>query len=67
MSNQLKVLVKPCGNGSCPTIYQDDQGRVFVQGNKLDASARDGVAIANHEEVVEISPELLSYLRSNQI
>ena len=32
-----------------------------------DASARDGVAIAPHEEVVEISPELLSYLRSTQL
>lgn len=67
MSNPLKVLVKPCAQGTCPAIYQDDQGRVFVQGNKLGASARDSVAIATHEEVVEISPELLSYLRSAQL
>ena len=67
MSNQLKVLVKPCGNGACPAIYQDDQGRIFIQGNKLDTSTRGGVAIATHEEVVEITPELLSYLRSAQL
>ena len=67
MSNQLKVLAKPCGNGSCPTVYQDDQGRIFIQGSKLGSSARDSIAIATHEEVVEISPELLSYLRSAQI
>ena len=67
MSNSLKTVMKPCGNGACPAIYQDDQGRVFIQGNKLGSSVRGSMAIATHEEVVEISPELLSYLRSAQL
>ncbi|MEM9447017.1 MAG: hypothetical protein AAGA75_00605 [Cyanobacteria bacterium P01_E01_bin.6] len=60
----LKVLVRPCNSGMCPTLYQDDQGRVFVQGNRLSDGDRSNLSVANHEEVVEISPDLLSFLRS---
>lgn len=67
MSDSLKVLIKPCSSGSCPTLYQDDQGRVFVQGSKLADSARTGIAIAGHEDVVELSPELVEYLRLEQL
>jgi hypothetical protein len=64
MSNQLKVLIKPCDGGTCPALYEDEQGRVFVQGSKLGAMSRGGIAIANHEEVVEITPDLLNFLRT---
>jgi hypothetical protein len=64
MSNQLEVLVKPCSSGTCPAIYRDPQNRLFIQGSKLAAPARTGIAIAEHEEVVELTDELLAYLRS---
>ncbi len=64
MPNQLQVLIKPCSSGTCPAIYKDDEGRLFLQGNKLKATVRQGVAVAEHEEVVEISPDLLDYLRT---
>ncbi|MBE7380471.1 MAG: hypothetical protein F6J95_003540 [Leptolyngbya sp. SIO1E4] len=67
MSDSLKVLIKPCSGGSCPALYQDDQGRVFVQGTKLVTSARTSIEIAGHEDVVEVSPDLLDYLRSAEI
>ena len=64
MSNQLEVLIKPCSSGTCPAIYKDKQDRLYIQGSKLTAPARGQIAIADHEEVVEISGELLEYLRS---
>lgn len=65
--SKLKVLMKPCSGGSCPALYQDDEGRIFIQGNKLIPSARGELAVPGHEEVVEISADLLGYLRSGQV
>ena len=60
----LKVLVRPCDSGMCPALYADDAGRVFVQGSRLNRSAHVGLAVADHEEVVEISPELIAFLKA---
>lgn len=65
-TQSLKVLVRPCNSGMCPTLYQDEQGRVFVQGNKLTQSERTELGIPEHEEVVELAPELINYLRYYQ-
>ena len=62
--NALKIVCKPCGGGTCPTVYKDDEGRIFLQGNKLTAAQTEGVAIAPHESVVELDPSLLEYLRT---
>ncbi|NEQ47578.1 MAG: hypothetical protein F6K00_30155 [Leptolyngbya sp. SIOISBB] len=64
MSEQLELLIKPCGSGTCPAIYRDEQNRLFIQGNKLGAPARQGIDVGDHEEVVELTNELLTYLRS---
>ena len=68
MSHQpqnLKVLVRPCNSGMCPALYQDPQGRVFVQGSKLAQGTRAELGVSEHEEVVEITPELINFLRSS--
>ena len=62
-STGLKVLVQPCDSGTCPALYADADGRVFVQGSRLNRSAHDGLTIPEHEEVVEISPELIAFLK----
>lgn len=64
MSKQLQIVAKPCGGGTCPTIYKDAEGRFFLQGNRLAADDKQSIAIAEHEEVVEISPTLLEALRN---
>lgn len=64
MSNQLQVLIKPCSSGTCPAIYKDEEGRLFIQGNKLAPIQKEGIAVAEHEEVVEISTDLIDYLRT---
>ena len=66
-ARKLKVLVRPCNSGMCPTLYQDEQGRVFVQGNKLAQGDYMGLGIPEHEEVVELAPELINFLRSYQV
>ena len=61
----LKVLVRPCDSGMCPALYTDEAGRVFVQGSKLNRTEHAGLSVPQHEEVVEISPELIAFLKSS--
>jgi hypothetical protein len=60
----LEVLVEPCNNGMCPALYRDAQGRVFVRGETLSEVAQ--TQVARDEEIVEITPEILDFLRSYQ-
>jgi hypothetical protein len=64
---KLKVLMKPCDSGMCPSLYQDESGRVFVQGTKLSQVDRSQIALTENEEVVQISPDILMFLRSHQV
>lgn len=61
----LKVLVRPCNSGMCPALYADESGRVFVQGSKLNPAEHAGLTVPHHEAVVEISPELIAFLKSH--
>jgi hypothetical protein len=65
--NSLKVLVRPCDSGMCPTLFTDATGRVFVQGSKLNRTEHSGLTVSEHEEVVEITPELISFLKSHPL
>lgn len=60
----LKVLVRPCDSAMCPALYADEAGRVFVQGSKLNPLEHVGITVSNDEAVVEISPELIAFLKS---
>lgn len=60
----LKVLVRPCDSGMCPTLYADEAGRVFVQGSKLNPAEHAGLTVSNNEAVVEIAPDLIAFLKS---
>jgi len=62
--NSLKVLVRPCDSGMCPALYTDEAGRVFVQGSKLNPTQHADLMVPDHEAVVEISPELITFLKS---
>lgn len=52
-----------CGGGSCPAIYKDDDGRIFIQGSKVNPELRSQVAVAENEEIVELPRELLNVLK----
>lgn len=62
--SKLEVLAKPCSSGTCPTVYKDEDGRLFLQGNKLAPTTKETIAIADHEDVVEISPDLIDFLKT---
>ena len=62
-SQQLTALFLPCNSGMCPAVYSDEQGRVFVQGSRLTGAARDGITVGDHEDVVEVTPELIAFIR----
>jgi hypothetical protein len=61
----INLLVKPCNSGMCPALYNDEQGRVYVQGTRLTENSQ--VAVADHEAIVEITPELIQFIRSNTL
>ena len=62
-SNQLSTLFLPCNSGMCPAIYADEHGRLFVQGSRLAGPARNGLTLGDHEDVVEVTPELIAFIR----
>ena len=61
---ELKVLVRPCNSGMCPALFSNDEGRIFVQGSKLNRTNYAQMTVPDHEEVVEITPELIAYLKA---
>ncbi|NEZ67713.1 hypothetical protein D0962_33975 [Leptolyngbyaceae cyanobacterium CCMR0082] len=64
MPEKLEIIAKPCSGGTCPTIYKDEQGRFFLQGNLLQTTDRQDVAVGDDEAVVEIDTSLLDALRT---
>lgn len=63
-TSDLTVIVRPCNSGMCPTLYSDDTGKVFIQGLKLSSARKENLSVSDEEEIVEVSPELLSYLKA---
>lgn len=52
-----------CSGGSCPTFYQTEDGKIFVQGNKMSDSDKSSFTIPYSEDIIEIPTELLDKLR----
>ena len=48
----MELLTGDCRDGTCPAVYQTDQGTLVVQGNPVEG-APEG------EARVEVTPELL--------
>jgi hypothetical protein len=61
---KVAVFNPNCPNGKdCPAIYVDDQnGRIVLQGMKLDQDQRQGIGLPDHEEAVAFEPEVLERL-----
>lgn len=52
-----------CSGGICPTVYEDDNGDIYVQGY-VAPEARKKLDIPKGEDVVRISRELFESLRT---
>ncbi len=55
-----------CAGGTCPAVYRDKSGKLFVQGTRISSELRELVPVAEHEDIVELTPELLAVLRDYQ-
>lgn len=64
MPEKLEIIAKPCSSGTCPTIYKDEQGRFFIQGNQLRTAERQDIAVGDGEAIVEIDSSLLETLKT---
>jgi hypothetical protein len=52
-----------CSGGSCPTFYQTEEGKIYVQGTKILDSDKVNFTIPYSEDIIEIPTELLDKLR----
>ena len=64
--NKLEIVggLEGCAGGSCPTIYKDSNGKIFIQGYKISEELRKQATIASNEDIVELSPELIEQLKA---
>jgi len=64
--NRLEVIGKidGCAGKSCPTIYKDSTGKIFIQGYRIDSNLKSQITVANNEDVIELAPELLEALKA---
>jgi len=61
----MKVIARSenCGGGACPTVYEDEDGSIFVQGYVVEQGMSETINAPAGETVVKISRELLNNLR----
>lgn len=65
-NSTLKVLADDgCGGGPCPTLYQDENGRVYIQGYFVNKDISNQVNLDNDETLVEVNEELLRNIVRN--
>lgn len=48
-----------CEASSCPTIYQTEAGNYVIQGFKVPTNTKDGLAIPESEDAIEVPAEFL--------
>jgi len=62
MNKKIKIILSYSGctgGGNCPTIYQTDDGRLVIQGNKVEAEECGLTSVPNGEGLVVVPIELL--------
>jgi len=62
---KLKILGNGCGGGECPTLYQSEDGRYFVQGYKVEESMVEENNIPKGETLIEINAELIDFIKKS--
>lgn len=55
-----KSLAGDCPNGvQCPTLYLSKTGKFYIKGYKTASTTKRGLDVADNEDIVEISKELV--------
>ena len=66
----MSINLKPAGGeslcfgGNCPTLYESEDGRYFIQGRVVSDEVRQSVTLSPGEELIEINRELLDSMKS---
>jgi len=62
----LRVIHKwwGCANKLCPTVFEDSDGSIVVQGYKLSESDRKDIELPDTEDAVRIPRELYDAIRA---
>jgi hypothetical protein len=62
--DQLEVLGGGCSSDVCPTVYRGPDGKIYIQGDRLQTRLKQGISIGEQEDVVEITPAMLEVLKN---
>lgn len=62
---KITILTKwvGCKNGSCPTVYKDELGRIFIQGFTVKNEDKENFEIPSNEDIIEIPKEFLDSIK----
>lgn len=60
----MRVIVRSgCSGGLCPTVYEDDNGDLYVQGYVTTDAERKKIGLPEGEELVRIDRALFENIR----
>ena len=64
----LRVVhaTKNCKESTCPTIYQDEQGRYVIQGFIIKDEDKTGINLPNGEDAVVVPKEFMEAFLAKQ-
>ena len=57
-------IVTSCKSGPCPTLYQDEDGKFYIQGFKVLENLKKSVSMSENEDLVEISPNPIDAIKA---
>jgi len=52
-----------CAGGKCPTVYKDNDGKLYIQGYVTNKEIKLAAPLGENEDIVEISPELIAAIK----
>lgn len=65
-ARKLQILAggdRGCAGGQCPTVYKDNDGKLYIQGYITSKEIKLAAPLGKNEELVEISPELIEAIK----
>ena len=69
MESKFTVIhaTQGCADTTCPTIYQDEQGRYVIQGFKMDQTEKDGINLPEGEDAIVVPKDFLESFIQKQV
>ena len=61
----MKLGPNGCAGGACPTIYQSEDGRIYIQGYITKLADFEKLDMPKGETLVEVNKELVDFIRQN--